>query len=38
VLSQAIDRIRQRLGDLQHELSEWEELGRATAFDDSSRR
>jgi NAD(P)-dependent dehydrogenase (short-subunit alcohol dehydrogenase family) len=33
----AIDRIRPRLGDLQHELSEWEELGRATAFDDSPR-
>jgi NAD(P)-dependent dehydrogenase (short-subunit alcohol dehydrogenase family) len=30
----AIDRIRQRLGDLQHELSEWEDLGRATSFDE----
>jgi NAD(P)-dependent dehydrogenase (short-subunit alcohol dehydrogenase family) len=30
----AIDRIRQRLGDLQNELSEWEELGRATSFDE----
>lgn len=30
----AIDGIRQRLGDLQHELSEWEDLGRATAIDE----
>jgi hypothetical protein len=30
----AIDRIRQRLGDLQDELSEWEELGRATSIDE----
>jgi len=29
----AIDRIRARLGGLQHELSEWEDVGRATAFD-----
>lgn len=29
----AIDRIRQRLGDLQRELTEWEDLGRATAID-----
>lgn len=28
----AIDRIRERLGDLQDELGEWEELGRATSF------
>lgn len=33
----AIDRIRPRLSGLQHELSEREELGRATAFDDSPR-
>jgi NAD(P)-dependent dehydrogenase (short-subunit alcohol dehydrogenase family) len=30
----AIDRIRPRLGDLQHELTEWEDLGRATAIDE----
>ena len=30
----AVDRIRQRLGDLQDELSEWEELGRATSIDE----
>jgi NAD(P)-dependent dehydrogenase (short-subunit alcohol dehydrogenase family) len=30
----AIDGIRERLGDLQHELSEWEDPGRATSFDD----
>ena len=30
----AIDRIRQRLGDLEDELSEWEELGRATTIDE----
>ena len=30
----AIDRIRQRLGDLQDELAEWEELGRATSIDE----
>jgi NAD(P)-dependent dehydrogenase (short-subunit alcohol dehydrogenase family) len=30
----AIDRIRQRLGDLQNELSQWEELGRATSIDE----
>jgi NAD(P)-dependent dehydrogenase (short-subunit alcohol dehydrogenase family) len=30
----AIDRIRQRLGDLENELSEWEELGRATSLDE----
>jgi NAD(P)-dependent dehydrogenase (short-subunit alcohol dehydrogenase family) len=29
----AIDRIRERLGDLQDELSEWEGLGRATSID-----
>jgi len=29
----AIDRIRARPGGLQHELSEWEDVGRATAFD-----
>lgn len=34
----AIDRIRERLGGLQHELAEWEDVGRATAFDDSLRR
>ncbi|HET6186918.1 MAG TPA: hypothetical protein VFE59_07960 [Trebonia sp.] len=28
----AIDRIRQRLGHLQDELTEWEELGRDTAL------
>jgi NAD(P)-dependent dehydrogenase (short-subunit alcohol dehydrogenase family) len=30
----AIDRIRERLGDLQHELAEWEEFGRATSIDE----
>ena len=30
----AIDRIRQRLGNLQDELTEWEELGRETALDE----
>lgn len=30
----AIDRIRQRLGHLQDELTEWEELGRDTALDE----
>jgi hypothetical protein len=30
----AVGRIRQRLGDLQDELSEWEELGRATSIDE----
>jgi hypothetical protein len=30
----AIDRIRQRLGDLQDELAEWEEFGRATSIDE----
>jgi NAD(P)-dependent dehydrogenase (short-subunit alcohol dehydrogenase family) len=30
----AIDRIRQRLGALQDELAEWEELGRATSIDE----
>ena len=30
----AIDRIRQRLGDLQDELAAWEELGRATSIDE----
>jgi NAD(P)-dependent dehydrogenase (short-subunit alcohol dehydrogenase family) len=29
----AIDNIRQRLGGLQDELAEWEELGRATSLD-----
>ena len=30
----AIDSIRQRLGHLQDELTEWEELGRDTALDE----
>jgi NAD(P)-dependent dehydrogenase (short-subunit alcohol dehydrogenase family) len=30
----AIDNIRQRLGGLQDELAEWEELGRATSLDE----
>ena len=30
----AVDRIRQRLGDLQDELAEWAELGRATSIDE----
>jgi len=30
----AIDRIRERLGDLQDELAEWEEFGRATSIDE----
>ena len=30
----AIDRIRQRLGELQSELTGWEELGRATSIDE----
>jgi hypothetical protein len=30
----AIDRIRQRLGDLENELSKWEEVGWATSFDE----
>jgi hypothetical protein len=30
----AIDGIRQRLDDLRSELSEWEELGRTTSFDE----
>jgi hypothetical protein len=30
----AVDRIRQRLGDLQDELAEWEAFGRATSIDE----
>jgi hypothetical protein len=30
----AIDRIRQRLSDLQNELTEWEGLERSTAIDE----
>lgn len=30
----AIDSIRQRLGELQNELADWEELGRATSIDE----
>jgi hypothetical protein len=30
----AVDRIRQRPGDLQDELAEWEAFGRATSIDE----